>query len=285
MIQQDLALAISACTQHENWEKDRRAEAVRHARKAFKRIRATADLLHGHADESVLIGLERNVRDLGRRLSSIRDRAVVEKTVAEFERTTKGKKKKRNIRIMCSILASSHPVNLIDHRSRQQVIEEVADDARKIQTEVTAIAIEKFHKEDVLKRVGRSWRRSRTRFRSRRMFLDGNVEFLHDTRKRVITLQQQMEVIQLLDPKPIARLITRLHDVATTLGEDHDLVVLSKAMASERDRFHELTPILQLESEIAKRRSRTQKYAFKIGSAVLKKKGRELGERLMRRWK
>jgi CHAD domain-containing protein len=117
------------------------------------------------------------------------------------------------------------------------------------------------------------------------MFLEGHVEFLHETRKRVITLQQQMEVIRRLDPTRIARIITRLHDVATALGDDHDLVVLSGAMASERGRFHELTPILQLESQISKRRSRTQKRAFKIGSAVLEKKGRQLGERLMRRWK
>ena len=285
IIREDLALAISACSKHANWEKDRRAEAVRHARKAFKRIRATVDLLRDHADTSALEDVNTGVRDLGRRLSPIRDVAAIEETVLELQRSTKGKKKKRNIRIMHSLLSGSHTTTQIDHRARQDLMESVAESARTIQQNLDTLVVGGFQKKELLERIGRSWRRAQTRFRSKRKFLHGEEGFLHETRKRVIRLEQQLRVIRNVDSKTIGRMTTRLQEIASDLGKDNDLLVLSVALASVRDRFHELTPILQLESQISKKRSQLQKRAFKQGRSVLRAGGGRLGQRLIRRWK
>lgn len=285
IIQEDLALAISACDQHQGWETRRRTEAIRLTRKAFKRIRATADLIRVRIDTKQIENLRDQVRDLGRRLSPLRDQHVIEKTVDELEQATAGKKRKRNVRVLRSVLSSSDSGSAMDHRSQEQLMSEIAEEARSLQTTMGSFHMNKLRRSDVLDRLARSWDRARIRFQSRRKFMGGHDEFLHETRKRVISLHLQLSVLHRIDPKPLRKTIKKLHRVSEALGSDHDLLVVSKALAEERDRFHALTQVLHLEDYMAKNRKNFQTIAYQQGRSALKASEKILRKRLVRRWK
>ena len=285
ILQEDLALSITACHQHATWETRRRAEAIRLVRKALKRIRATSDLLRTGSHAQEIDEIRARARDLGRKLSPLRDRDVINKTIDQLERTISGKKRKRNVHVMRSILSASHSAEPMGHRSEEQAMAEVAAEARSLQNDIRALDLSDVSRREVLGRAARSWRRARMRFRSRRLFKESQGDFLHETRKRVISLHLQLSALQLIDPKPISKTINRLQRVAEALGTDHDLLVVFKALASERDHFHELTQVLHLEAEMTKKRGRMQKRAFSLGSSALEASSRALRERLLKRWR
>lgn len=285
ILQEDLALSISACDQHATWETRRRAEAIRLARKAFKRIRATSDLLRTNSHAEEVDEIRTRARDLGRKLSPLRDRDVIEKTIDQLERATSGKKRKRSVRVMRTVLSASSSAKPLDHRTEEQVMMEVAEEARSLQKDISVLDFSDVSQREVLGRLARSWRRTRSRFRNRRLFKESQDDVLHETRKRVIALHLQLSALQLLDQKSLPKTITRLQRVAEALGTDHDLLVIFKSLASERDRFHELTQVLHLEAEMTKKRGRMQKRAFTLGSSALESSSRALRERLLKRWK
>jgi len=90
---------------------------------------------------------------------------------------------------------------------------------------------------------------------------------LHEWRKQAKYLRAQLELLEPLWPEVLARLARRAHDLADTLGEDHDLFLLHGR--ASRVRVPLAAPararLLQL---IAERRRALQEQALRAGEAL-----------------
>ena len=282
MLVEELTLAITACETHMIWDARRRSEAIRLARKALKRYRAVLDLVRNSLPEPVFESARVQARDLGRRLSPLRDRDVVRKTIEELHETTTGRKRKRAIRTMRAVLSVGQYGESIDHRMAETMVSEVAVGIRALLEETRELNLSQVSRRDVLDQVHRSWRRTRSRFRRSQPQAD---EQWQETRKRVIRLHHQLSALRPLDAKRIGAVVHDLENVASLLGADHDLSLVEAYLLEQRHRFGMLTEVLVVERELERLRSRYGRKATRRARKALERRPGDVRRRLRSRWK
>ena len=135
----------------------------------------------------------------------------------------------------------------------------------------------------VLDRIQRQWRRGRIRFTDE--FREDDVEWLHDTRKRVIRIQSSLQPLEKIRPAEIRRTIKAVKRIADALGDDHDLTVLADLVESHRTRMTDAGGIEAIESEITRRRLDLRREASRRGRSTFRRSADEIRDRIERWWK
>jgi CHAD domain-containing protein len=268
VLRDELRLVVDACVAYPSWQVKARGIAVRRARKSLKRVRAILDLVRGAIAEEDHRSMRIEARDLGRLLSP-KDATTTRRREA--------------IRLAEAVLAAAQPELAVrDHRAEEIVVAEVGRRAAGFLERIETLNVADLGRRHVLDRVERSWRRARTRFHDG--FIDGDTEWLHETRKRVIRLQLSLQPLTSLHPIGMPKAIRRLKRVADALGDDHDLAVLADLVDMHAERFGDESIVDRIRREIERRRETLQRTALRRGLPVLERSPSKVRGRLRRWW-
>ena len=114
---------------------------------------------------------------------------------------------------------------------------------------------------------------------------DPSQEHLHEWRKQVKYLWYQLQVLQPIQVGQLTALADQAHTLANTLGDDHDLAVLSDKCLEELDRFSDRATMQTLADLIACCRAHLQEQAMTLGHQLYEAKPRLFVDCLRESWR
>jgi CHAD domain-containing protein len=257
-------------------------ERVHTGRKKFKQLRGLLRLIRYGLGDEVYRQENTVLRDSGRPLSDVRDSDVMietfDKLVEEYKKQTR------------KALVKKIRTALVKRRTRiwKQVLEK-----EKAMTKVKSLTkqlqnnIKKWPqfpdefgvlKKGIRKIYARGQEEMDTAFK------DLSDENLHEWRKSVKYLRYQLEFLQDMKPEVLNEMADLAHDLADTLGLDHDLAVLDGLIQSEIKSITSKEKKL-LTDLIQKGRSELQKDAKAMGPQLYADTPKQFCKQLKNYWK
>jgi len=200
-------------------------QAVHEARKSFKRLRAVVRLARDELGDEVYRRDNRELRDLGRRLSSARERQVLLETLDGLPGVHEPSSELREA------LVAEHEV-AERHLARDGVANEVARELRQVRERLAAWPLEQDDLESLEPGFRRVYRRARRAYR--RAEKDAIAENLHELRKRTKDVWYCGQILRPAAPKRMKRLARSAHELSDLIGEEHDLALLAERVADEQ---------------------------------------------------
>ena len=247
-------------------------DAIHDARKAFKRLRALVRLSRDALADEVYRRENATLRDAGRRLSGVRDAAVMVQTLDDVTR-------RFHDELADGAFAGLREALVADAEAAR---EHTAQDSGAIDDVLATLEAQRGrvaawplpeHADLAMLAPGfqRMYRRGRRALRAARK--DTDTEHLHELRKRAKDLWHGAQVLRPADPKRMKKLARRAHDLSDVVGEDHDLAVL---LDGARRRADTLAPgeLGLLDGLVGRRRERLQRKALALGRRVYARKPR-----------
>jgi CHAD domain-containing protein len=107
-------------------------------------------------------------------------------------------------------------------------------------------------------------------------------EQLHEWRKEVKYLWQQLQILQPLAPGAIAKLAECAHELSDRLGEDHDLAVLRAKARQNAGAFLRRGGVRSLHALIDEHQGPLRKKAFSLGARLYREPPKQFVARLWR---
>ena len=248
--------------------------AVHDARKRFKRLRAVLRLARDDLGDDVYRRENDAFRDVGRRLSGVRDAKVMVETLdALSDGDGNGRSERPFARLRSALLREQEEA----HEKLQRddaTLRDVRADLADARARVAAWPLTPDAGQAVLAPgLRRIYRRGRKAYRA--AAANPSAEALHDLRKRVKDLRYAAQVARPVAPKRMRKLAKRANALADLIGDDHDLAVLREA-AAERSATLTGDELAHLRELIDHRRARLQKRALKAAERLYKPKPRRI---------
>ncbi len=248
------------------------SEAVHEARKGLKRLRATVRLARDDLGDDVYRRENAAFRDVGRRLSGVRDAKVMVETLDALG-DGDGRSERPFARLRSALLREQEEA----HEKLQRddaTLRDVRADLADARARVAAWPLTPDADQAVLTPgLRRIYRRGRKAYRA--AAAKPSAEALHDLRKRVKDLRYAAQVARPVAPKRMRKLAKRANALADLIGDDHDLAVLREA-AAERSATLTGDELAHLRALIDHRRARLQKRALTAAERLYKPKPRRI---------
>jgi CHAD domain-containing protein len=253
--------------------------AVHEARVCFKKIRAMLRLARGVLGEEIFRAENAEYRDLGRRLSTSRDTAVVagalEEMIRQFNKPT-----------------GEPDVKWLRRRLRRARVEQQLDKKHVL----TGVA----HTLTSARRRVATWPAGDETFVAlslglRRVYKNGReglwsaraqptAENLHEWRKQVKYLLYQVTLLNAMWPRVLDALARELNKLADCLSENHDLVLLRRSATEEAQLVNEREDMNRLIALIENRRAALESRAFALGARIYAERSGAFVGRLQSYW-
>ncbi len=245
-------------------------EAVHEARKAFKRLRALVRLARDSLGDTAYRRENVAFRDAGRRLSGVRDAAVMVQTLDDLRDRYADELSPAAFAGLRTALENEAG----EARARMAVDSSALDEVvRTLRTRRNAVGRWPLPAEgdEELLAPGfeRIYRRGRKALRAARKETD--TERLHELRKRAKDLWHAAQILRPVAPEQMHKLAKRAHALSDVVGDDHDLAVLMEG-ARERSDTLAAGELERLEALVARRRAKLQRKAIKRGRRVYARK-------------
>ena len=247
-------------------EAEDRDEAVHEARKHFKKIRAVLRLVRDEIGEDVYKPENVCYRDAGRRLAPVRDSFVMVETLdgvrARFAETLAPDA----FETLREALVERHADAKRRILEEEGAADQVVATLREARGRISDWPIE--HDGVLAFRGGlrRVYKRGRNRLADARD--EPGVAVLHEWRKRVKYLWYHTRILQPIWSDPLGELADELHDLASYLGDDHDLAVLRATVAEEPELCEDDQAVQHLAGLIDRRRAELQVAAWPVGERI-----------------
>jgi CHAD domain-containing protein len=242
---------------------DQDDEAVHAARKTCKRVRAGLRLLRECLGPDAYRRENRNVRDAAKPLAAVRDALILR----AMSKTLSARSAILRRGLDSEYRRERHA---LERRGARTALEQL------MATRERLIGLPAVDSEaaSVIAGVGRIYRAGHKAFRKARSRDD---QALHEWRKQAKYLLNQLELLETVFGTRFKKLCRHVDRLAETLGDDHDLDVLSGKM-----RRHEVDEP-SLTKRISKRRSKLQARAFRLGKHVYGDSAKHLEAKLRTR--
>lgn len=257
----------------EQLEADGRAARIHDARKSLKMLRALVRFVRRPLGRTAYAAQNRQLRDTGRRLSSIRDAHVVLAAIHELEdglgrgdRPLVEAVKRALEAKQRSLHADTLPASVDAARSELQSFRCTVESWR---LEVSI--------EQLVDALSRSYRAARRAYRA--ALAHGGDERLHEWRKRTKDLWYQLRLLRDLWPAMTEGWIKESHRLSDLLGDDHDMGVLTSEV---RTHTKDSAALARVTGVIRSRRSELQRRACASGARVFAEKPRHFRKRLVK---
>jgi CHAD domain-containing protein len=247
-----------------------RDEAVHETRKALKRLRALVRLARDELGEEAYRRENRAFRDAGRRLSGVRDAAVMVETLDAIAGGAFGG--------LCAALTDEARVARERVEADSGRIDAVLADLRHARGRVVTWPLRDDAGVEMLAPgMQRIAKRGRRALRAARA--ETTDESLHELRKRAKDMWHAARVTRPASPKRLRKLARRAHALSNAAGDDHDLAVL---LETARRKAGALAPGERelLERLIARRRAALQAEALALGARLYRCKPKKLARRI-----
>ncbi|MCL4743051.1 MAG: CHAD domain-containing protein [Phycisphaerales bacterium] len=247
--------------------------AVHEARKCITRARSALRLVR-HASDGAFDTINAGLGEAARSLSTSRDAAV---TLAAFDALAGESEGSAGVRERLAGGAWQDPALPSDRAVERAVVTIGA-----ARDEIEALRFSAGGFGLIEPGLRRAWRRARRAMRS--AMEDPTDERLHEWRKRCKVCHAHAKLLRRIRAKEVERLVTRLRDLCTALGEERDLALLAERLGS----LGEETAIRGLIDEASRRREALRGRAFALGETVFERGARKTTRRFGRlheRWR
>jgi CHAD domain-containing protein len=243
-------------------------EAVPEVRKCFKRIRAALRLVREDLGDDLYHEENYCFRDAGRPLTLVRDAEVLIETADKLaQQFPAAIEPGAFAKIHDALLANRQEVTrrVLDEDKAFAAVEEAA--ARAL-TRLPDWRIERdgwVAVESGLRRVYREGHRALALAAE-----DPSVANLHEWRKQAKYLWQQLRLLGTAWTSSEKELVEQTHQLATLLGEDHDLAVLRETLAADPLAYGGHRILKGVFAVIDRRRGDLEQQAFDLGDGIYK---------------
>jgi len=238
-------------------------ERVHTARKTAKRLRAALRLLRGALGTRAYRRQNRLVRDAAKPLTSLRDAFVLLRTL-------------RDLKVRAPRLEQELEAEYQWRREQldREALSTTASLLRTIRDEMLASPYRQSEVASAAAGIRKVYKAGRRAFREAR---SGEDDALHEWRKQVKYLANELLLMRDIFETGLKRVEKRADRLAELLGEDHDLAVLAATMHRHRcDDKH-------LERAIRSRRRLIQRTAWREGKRLYQKSPRKVATKIGRR--
>jgi len=256
---------------------DRGVHAIR---KQFKRVRAALRLLRPCLGSAAYRRENALIRDTARPLNPMRDAAILPLTLRRLQARADGKEGAAFARHVNGVLRQ-------ERRAARRPFEPGALKAavrrlRAFKRRIEALTAARLDRTTPSGGLERTYKAGRNALAS--VTLQATDEHLHEWRKQVTYLANQLEDFAPPDSKGFAARLERFRRLAVRLGDDHDLAVLSRKIM-EVSRQSNAAPAAaargsagaqDLACRIARRREKLQGKAFRLGQRLYARRPRRV---------
>lgn len=256
-------------------------EAVHQARKRLKKTRAVIRLVRDRLGEKSYQQKNALYRNLGRKLSDLRDAKVQIKTLDNL------------IDHFSDVIAPEtftelrQELQINYRREYQRVVDEgvVTSVKNKLKDAKAEVEDWKIHLnswsavDKSLKRVYKRGYKDVDKVLSK-----PTVENLHEWRKRVKYLRYHLCILRPLWSEIMEEWVDQTHDLSDYLGEDHDLAVLKEFILSQPERFDRNDNLETFTALCDRRRAELQSAAILLGRRIYTEKPKHFISRLENYW-
>ena len=200
----------------------RRRGYLHHIRVDIKRLRAWVRLIRDEEDTIGLRSIDRDLRDLMKKLSNRRDRQAFQETLKWLEKKTGKDIKQTSLRALGAHMQKKEPQYRLDWETIKTALAQVLD-TLKVHTQT----FDSMH----LVRDGlqRTYKRA-AKYGDKAFSGKINPEEIHEFRKWAKYLFYQLGFIQAAYPELYSAVIADLEDLGNRLGRYHDLILVKEKL-------------------------------------------------------
>jgi CHAD domain-containing protein len=256
-----------------------RDRAIHEARVCFKKIRAVLRLAQRELGRELFSVENREYRDLGRRLATARDTAVVTATLEELVRHYTNQGGEPDFKVLRKRLRRSRVEHRIDIK---KIVPPVVEELSVARRRVASWPLNTDGFPALQKGIQRVYKRGRNSLAI--VGVERTTENMHEWRKQVKYLWYQITVLNPIWPKPLGVLAHELSRLADFLSEDHDLALLGKTAIEQGETLANPEEVERLILLIGQRRSLLQTKAMNLGARVYAEKPSAFARRLEAYW-
>jgi CHAD domain-containing protein len=261
-------------------KKGNKDDAIHDARVCFKKIRAILRLMR---DQLGGVSKEENTfyRDLGRRLSPVRNDAAMLEAFAKL-------KKRYGAQLAPGALAEQRrpfvASNARQSRQKGRALEEVARSVRAGRRRIRNWPLGADGFGDLAPGLKRTYKRGQKRFAIASD--EPTVENLHEWRKRVKDLWYQVRLLKKIWPAELGELADELEKLGDFLSDHHDLALLQQRVAEHaKENKHEGPDIETLVALADERQLELRLEARLLGERIYAEKPAAFVNRLETYWR
>jgi CHAD domain-containing protein len=247
-------------------------DGVHEARKSLKKLRALLRIVRPQLGDT-FDSENALLRDLGRRLSPVRDSVAL---LESFDELRKDGLKRTGKSAQDTVRAA-----LVGEKQRLEgeiaaghVASAVAGELHAYRDRISKWPIEGDGFEPLLPGAAKIYRAARKGLA--RVQTDPTPENFHEWRKRTKDLWYLARLLEGIQPEPMSVLANSLHDLEQALGEDHNLTVLAGKLPRGADAFRQA---------LARRQQGLRDSAMAIGKKLYHEKPRQFTDRIETLWR
>ncbi|MGC1387243.1 MAG: CHAD domain-containing protein [Steroidobacteraceae bacterium] len=254
--------------------------AVHEIRKELKRVRAILRLLRPCLGVRAYRRENAVVRDAAQPLTPLRDAAILPQALRQLQARPRGKNDGAFMRYLHGVLRQEH---CAAHRQLQgRDLKAAVRELRAFKRRIEMLPASRLDRATPSSGLIRTYKSGRNALAS--VTLQATDEHLHEWRKQVTYLANQLECIAPPDSQRFAARLDRFRRLARHLGDDHDLAVLNRKIleiakpsnASAAAAPRRNVGVQDLESRVARRREALQSKAFRLGQRLYTRRPRRL---------
>lgn len=248
-----------------------RDKAIHSARKKIKRLRALLRSVRVALPEKLFQSENRRLAGAGHKISPLRDVQVQLRTLGKLRaaQDPAGGKIRRDLLRRQENLARKIPA----------LRKAVRGILNKTRGSIGSWPLDKTTPATLLAGLKRLYKQGRSAFKTAGQ--NPTTMTLHEWRKKVKALGYGLELIEDLVSKKFSKRIPLCKELGDTLGEDHDLFMVLRALGGANQ-----TQLAGDDARLARRiggqRAKLQKQAFKFGKKLYRKKPRSFAMRIKR---
>jgi len=241
-------------------------EAIHDARVSVKKIRAVLLLIRDSLGENSFDAEDIAYRDVGRKLSKVRDSAAMLETIDKLIEHFSDELAPDAFASIRTPLRQSKASRL---QGRKQAMTEAAKSLRKARKRV-ADWPKAGHRQSLARGLKRVFRSGRDSFA--KAYDQPEIETFHEWRKVVKHLLYQMRLLTPLWGNMMEAYVAELKSLGDYLSEDHDLAILRKKISEQLDHSEDRTDIEAMVALIDQRRNELQLTAKVLGTRIYAEK-------------
>jgi len=252
--------------------------AVHELRREFKRLRAALRLLRPCMGADAYHRENALVRDAARPFTPLRDAAVLPQTLRRLQTRKDGKNGRAFASYLNGVLRQEQ------HAARRQLKPSVLRAAvrvlRAFKRRIEALPASRLDRAAPSSGLKRTYKSGRNALAS--VTLQSTDEHLHEWRKQVTYLANELECIAPPDSKGFSARLERFRRLARRLGDDHDLAVLNQKIL---EKILEISKLPNATAAATARQNGAQEFASRVARRreALQSKAFRLGQRLYAR--
>lgn len=195
---------------------------VHRIRVDIKRLRAWIRLIRVEEDAVGLRGIDRDLRDITKKLSIRRDRQALLESLKWLEKKADKDTKQSSLRVVRSHIETGNGRTLIDWANTKSALMHTLDTLKQHTQKINSMHMVRDGLQRTYKRAAKSGDKA----------FSGkiNPEDVHEFRKWAKYLFYQLEIIQTAYPELYKEALESLEDLGNRLGRYHDLVLVKERL-------------------------------------------------------